>query len=387
MDKRVDYLDGLKGFIAIWVVFTHFMLALFPKGYVGFGSGAAGNMKAEVVANLPWSLLSNSSLSLYLFFAMIPMFIVLGYRRHGNDVAVLQRQAAGRYFQFVIPVFAATVLAFVLYECGFLKYDAMAELTGAPWSQAIIPTTHHVGWMLFYGLLGIYFNNQVEFLTVLWCMHIIFIGSMLTYGIWALFGNSRYRCLAGIVYVIVGCFMPEYLVFAGGGLMGEILYSSQKQEKAGKHTNRTWIGLLCILLGAMLGLVPSPLLPEHVTLHMTYALASMLLLYGWIQCSWAQKLSSWKGIVGVGQYSFSVILSHILVLYSFSYWLYRLLKHFITDAGVLFGLTFLASLGVILVCSKVFFVLFERPSRLLAKRVSGYLCDMGENKDKTGAVR
>ncbi|MGN1179746.1 MAG: hypothetical protein ACI4SD_00925 [Suilimivivens sp.] len=94
MDKRVDYLDGLKGLMTIFVVFTHYMLALFPKGYVGFGSGLEGNLKEEVVANFPWSLFSNTSISLYLFFAMIPMFVVLSYRKHGDDAAVLQRQAS-----------------------------------------------------------------------------------------------------------------------------------------------------------------------------------------------------------------------------------------------------------------------------------------------------
>ena len=387
MDKKLEYLDGLKGLMAIFVVFTHYMLALFPKGYIGFGSGVEENMKEEAAANLPWSLFSNSSISLYLFFAMIAVFIVLKYRRHGNDVSVLQRSAAGRYFQFLIPVFASTVLAFVLYQCGFLQYESMEQLTGAPWSLAIVPTTNHIGWMLFYGLFGIYFNNQVEFLTVLWCMHIIFIGSMLTYGVWALFGNGRNRYLAAIVYLIIACALPDYFVFAVGGILGEILYAKQKREEEGNDREKPWIGLVCILLGAILGLVPSAFLPEHVTLYLTYALASGLILYGVLNCSWSRKLLLWKGFTGISKYGFSIILTHIFVLYSFSYWFYRFLKGFIADAGVLFILTFLVSFVVVVFISKLFWMLFERPSRVLAKKMSGYLCGAEEEEENVGGVK
>lgn len=197
VDKnRIEYFDGLKGLMALIVVLLHYMMALFPKGYVGFGSGVDSNPSSVVEKGMPWSLLSNSSLCLYIFLALISFFIVWGYRQHNSQIEVVQKKAVGRYFQFMIPVFAATVMAYIFYEIGFLQYDMVADMTGTSWSRNLVPTTHNPLKMIFYGIVGIYFNNKVEFLTVLWCMHIIFLGSMLTYAVLALFGNSRYTYLS-----------------------------------------------------------------------------------------------------------------------------------------------------------------------------------------------
>lgn len=369
MSKRVDFLDGLKGLMVIFVVLTHYFLALYPQGYIGYGSNVVGDPKEAVIANLPWSLFSNTSINLYMFLALIPVFIVLSYRRHGNDIAVLQRQAATRYFQFVIPVFAATVLAFIGYESGFFQYEAMAEMTDSSWSLSIIPTTDNPFWMLFSGLFSIYFNQSVECLTVLWCMHIIFIGSMLTYGIWALFGQSKYRYLPGIVYLIIGCFFTEYLVFAGGSIIGEILYIQQTEKGKEKQNKKQWLGWLCTIAGIVFSFLPSAFLPKYVTLHMTYGLATFLLLYGTLNINLLQRILNNKGLISISQYGFSIVLSHIFVLFTFSYWFYKVLMGVISDPGILLFVTFVVSFVVVLICSKIFFELFEKPSRLLAKKV------------------
>lgn len=368
---RIKYIDGLKVIMAIAVVFTHYMLAFYPNGYVGFGSGVNEGIKKCIRGGMPWSLISNSSISLYLFFAMISFVIAVNYREKQSDISVIQKQAVGRYFQFLIPVFAATFLAFVLYETGFLRYEQVAAMTGTPWSLSIRPTTHSFGLMLLYGIIGIYFNNNVEFLTVLWCMHVIFIGSMLTYAIMALFGNLRYKYICCIMFMIVGLIFPQYLVFAVGVISGEIYNYVRYRELEGWKINLAGICMICT--GIAIGMIPSVYLPKYINLYISYAAGSLLILCGVVICRPVQKLLSWKGFMILRGQEFSIILVHIFVLYSFSAWLYKLLLQFIHNNQLCFLFTFLISLPVIALGAIIFNILFEKPSRRLSKRVSGIL--------------
>lgn len=367
MKNRFLYLDGLKGWMAVSVVLTHYMLALWPKGYIGFGSGIEENLRSYVISDMPWSLFSNTSISLYLLFGMISYLVVVAYRSAGNSSAVLERQASKRYFQFLIPVFAATVGAYFLFEIGILPYEEIAELTGSAWNSAIAPTTDNVGWMLFYAVIGIYFNNKLSFLTVLWCMHIIFIGSFLVYGIWALFGKHQNWFVCSLVFFIVSLFYQEYLVFAAGALSGELFV--RWREKAGSR-KLSFCGAVAIVCGIVLGLIPSSLLPEPLSLQMTYAAGVFLILTGLTFCKKIQHFLSWKGFVWLGKYLFSIILAHIFVLYTFSAWLYRFLSVWLeTGSGELFLVTSVVSLPVVILASVAFYKLFEEPSRKLANYV------------------
>lgn len=378
MEKRIRYLDGMKGWMAVVIVLTHYMIALRPEGYVGFGSGVTGDLREHVLANLPWSLFSNTSISLYLLFGMISFVIVVAYRKAGNDVSVLQRQACKRYFQFVLPVFAATVLGGLLYWFGVLQYEGLAGLTGSVWNTAIVPTTDNPGLMLFYALAGIYFNNKVEFLTVLWCMHIIFIGSYLTYGVLALFGRVRYKWVCHAVFLCVAVFYPAYLVFVAGAVCGELWQQKREESRTGRPV---WFGVALVILGLAIGMAPSPFLPAGITLEMTYAVGVLFILSGLIFCERIFRFLSWKWAVWLGRYLFSVILVHIFILYTFSFWLYRLLAVYIEGKDLLFGIVAALSLPVIILCSVGFYRLFELPSRRLAGFVASRLI-----KDTGGEV-
>lgn len=358
---------------------THYMIALRPEGYVGFGSGVTGDLREHVLANLPWSLFSNTSISLYLLFGMISFFIVVAYRKAGDDVTVLQRQACKRYFQFVLPVFVATIAGGLLYQFGILQYEGLAGLTGSVWNTAIVPTTDNPGLMLFYALAGIYFNNKVEFLTVLWCMHIIFIGSYLTYGVLALFGRVRYRWVCYAVFLCVAVFYPAYLVFVAGAVCGELW----QQKREGFKTGRTvWLGVALVILGLVIGMVPSPFLPVGITLEMTYAVGVLFILSGLILSERIFRFLAWKWAVWFGRYLFSVILVHIFILYTFSLWLYRLLAVYIEGKDLLFGLVAALSMPVVMLCSVGFYRLFELPSRKLAGFVASRLIkDTGGEED------
>lgn len=380
MTKRLAYLDGLKGWMAVLIVLAHYMLALWPKGYVGFGSGAEGDLSEYVTDALPWSLFSNTSISLYLLFGMISFLVVVAYRNAGAGSAcpVLERQASKRYFQFLIPVFVATVGAYILYETGILRYEELAELSGSVWNRSVIPTTDNVWLMLFYAVIGIYFNNSVEFLTVLWCMHIIFIGSYLVYAIWALFGNCRWRFVSVLVFSVICIFFPEYFVFAAGALSGELFY--MWQQKSRDRVQDGWKNFLCgvilIVAGIVSGLIPSPLLPEPFSLNVTYAVSVFAILTGLMFCKGIQRFLSWRGFVWLGKYLFSIILVHIFVLYTFSAWFYHVLSAWLeAGSGVIFIVTSLVSFPVVVIISIGFYRLFELPSRKLAayagKRIQG----------------
>ncbi len=133
-----------------------------------------------------------------------------------------------------------------------------------------------------------------------------------------------------------------------------------------------------IVAGIALGLVPSPMLIEPLSLYITYAFSVFLILTGLMFCKGMQRFLSWKGFVWLGKYLFSIILVHIFVLFTFSAWLYRFLLTWLdAGGGAVFAVTSLVSLPVVVLISMGFYRLFELPSRKLAaymgKRIQGDL--------------
>ena len=71
--QRLTYLDGLKGWCAISVCIFHFLLMFAVDGFVGWKCmpQAQENPVSYYFANFPYSVLTNNSFPLYIFFAIL----------------------------------------------------------------------------------------------------------------------------------------------------------------------------------------------------------------------------------------------------------------------------------------------------------------------------
>ena len=191
---RIQYIDGLKLIMCYLIMLIHFTIAYFPDGYISFGSNyTAAERIPAFWDGLPYSIYTNSPFPLHIFFALAAVLPTISFFRSKEPNVSLQRQAIKRYFRFLLPVGVAILGTALLHSWCLLDFKELAQLRNSSWCLSIEPKAMPWPTLLYHALVQCYFENGGDILTVMWCMYIIFLGSMLTLALLALFGSSPFQ--------------------------------------------------------------------------------------------------------------------------------------------------------------------------------------------------
>ena len=137
---RIESIDGLKGLCGIWIVIFHYLLAYAAFGYIGWESGVAASDRTEwYFRYFPYSVLSNGSWPLYIFFAIIafiPAFIFFQKGTFDN----LRRQVTIRYFRLFFPVAGCILFALLVWKAGGFFSQSLGNLLNNNWDKAFYTT-------------------------------------------------------------------------------------------------------------------------------------------------------------------------------------------------------------------------------------------------------
>lgn len=366
---RMLYIDGLKLIMCYMIMLIHFAIAYFPEGYIGFGSVYEPAERSQAFwAGLPYSLYTNSALPLHVFFALIALLPTIAFYRSKQPYLSLQRQAIKRYFRFMLPVAAAIIGTSCLYSSGILDFRGLAQLHNSHWCLAIEPKTISLPNLLFNAFIQCYFENGDDILTVIWCMYIIFLGSMLTLALLALFGNSPFRRWLYLASIPLLLFYPTYAAFIVGIACGDFYVHCLPNPTISKTTQH-FISWLLLALGIFIGYLPDFVFPSPITLFYAYAVASGMIILALLLNPFLQHLLSHPFLTQQAKYSFGVLLVHIWILTSFSKPLYQMLVP-LTDSHCLkFTLCFVICMMFTHLVAILFHNLFEKPSQALADYV------------------
>ncbi len=366
MKKRIDYFDGLKFILCYMVMLMHYALAFLPSGFIGFGSGIEPEDQIRTaIDNLPFSLFVNSSLVLYIFFALISVIATIVFYTTKDQQKFLEKQCVKRYFRFVIPVAAAILLTYGLYQAGLLHFEDAYALSGSSWNLAIAPWAESWAEAFYIAFIKSYFVADNAILTVLWCMDIIFIGSFLTYGFLACMGNSKSRFGAYAVLAVLGCFFPKYLIYLVGIVCGDFFaHGLPNTELQGKKREAAAWALL--LAGIIIGYIPFCFLPANVSVTLLYCAGTLLVLFGLMYSEFLQKLLSAKPLVSQAKYSFALLLTQIPVMFGISYHTFKWIEQITGNYVLTFVINAVIYAIITHLVSIAFYHLFEKPSIKLA---------------------
>ena len=100
--KRLNYIDGLKGWCAISVCLLHFLLTFTINGYIGWKClpEAAANTFEYYFEWFPYSILTNNSFPLYIFFTLISFIVSYTFLKDKREEK-LKQKIIMRYFRFL----------------------------------------------------------------------------------------------------------------------------------------------------------------------------------------------------------------------------------------------------------------------------------------------
>ena len=363
---RIQYIDGLKLIMCYMIMLIHFTIAYFPDGYISFGSNyTAAERIPAFWDGLPYSIYTNSPFPLHIFFALAAVLPTISFFRSKEPYVSLQRQAIKRYFRFMIPVAAAIIGTSLLHTCGILDFKELAQLNNSPWCLSIEPKAMPWPTLLYHALVQCYFENGGDILTVMWCMYIIFLGSMLTLALLALFGSSPFRKWLYLASIPLLLAYPTYAAFIMGIACGDF-YVNGLEKLSLTNSQQSCVPWLLLVGGLIIGYMPDFMFPTPITPFYAYAAASGMIILSLMLNSCLQSILSKPFLVHHAKYSFSVLLVHICVLAGVSKYIYQALQPLTNSHLLSFALCFSICVVITQLLAMVFYQLFEKPSQALA---------------------
>jgi peptidoglycan/LPS O-acetylase OafA/YrhL len=189
----LGYLDGLRGWAALLVVFSHGILAV----DAALLSGQRPDSRAPFdlwLSGTPFFPLANGgNLAVCLFFALSGYVLAHSYARSRQSWLAL---VARRYVRLVIPMLAGCVIAWALLSAGLLSNHAASEITRSSWLGMQFQQMPNLGQAIvepLATLLAIRTEVTQTYDSSLWTMPIEALGSLVLITAFALAGRLGHR--------------------------------------------------------------------------------------------------------------------------------------------------------------------------------------------------
>lgn len=302
---RRTYLDGLRGWASLFVVFSHmgpmFLLA---------------NYKLPV---LPFFL--DGLLAVYVFFVLSGYVLSIGYFEHG-DRSQLVALGLRRYPRLTIPILISCLLAFALVNAGAMSNATAGSTAASPWLSSFYTFETSIPSVLRFSLWDVYIDDKApSYNAVLWTMRYEFWGSLiLVVSLWIL--RSRAALVTGYAIFSVACvyFQSPLFAFVIGVALAQ--GTAALQRKRAQSPRAASLAAVAILI---LALTVAALRTGWLWSPVAMSIMAGAVLLALVVCTPLQQALSGGISARLGHLSFPLYLTHLLVICSWSSWLYMLL--------------------------------------------------------------
>ena len=314
--KRLNYIDGLKGWCATSVCLLHFQLMFVIDGFIGWKClpEAASDPFGYYFRWFPYSILTNNSFPLYIFFALISFIVSYTFLKNRNEDKLKQKILL-RYFRFMPLVLVACFVAYLLLHFKLCPLQEFYDITGNTWAYARLEENYSFFDMMKIGLFTSYFEGT-QLVSPLWCLHYIFLGSMLSFIMMLLYTKvDNKRFFFGSAILVFYFVDQNYLAFIIGLIAGII---ASKEYSLSEVNSALMVAVSCIL-----GLFPPVLLPSYVNVVTLYAIGAGILIVSIHCCFSNHPLLCNKFADFLGRESLALIVWHFLIMQSLNIFLYN----------------------------------------------------------------
>lgn len=322
-ERKVTYLDGLRGLAALAVVIAHYFQVFVPAMFEN-RADISHFAFDRIVPKTPLNVLYNGNFAVCVFFVLSGYVLSYRFFRRKERAAA----AAGlvkRYFRLAVPAFVSVLLAYAVMKLGWGYYDEVRALTKAtmPDPYAAAPA---FGELVAQGLYRTFFAYGMAYNPVLWTMTYELYGSFLVYTVLLVAGTSRLRF--AVYAVAIWWFRDSYYL---GFWLGMLLSDLGNSYPTSRLAIRSRAALLLLAAaGLYLGSYPyvSPAGTVYAWLPVradgfpnTVACrtaGAFLLLLSLLNSRAGQAALASKPLAYLGRLSFSLYLVHFTVLCSFA---------------------------------------------------------------------
>lgn len=374
--ERVVFLDGIRGWASLMVLFSHlpvFFLANTVPGLKGWFFGFA----------------SDGNLAVFIFFVLSGFALSTGYIQTGK-LSVLTSLALRRYLRLAIPILFSCLLAFALMQSGLFYNTTAGTLSQNSWTSGFYTFQTSLISCLQFALYDVFvrYNGAVSFNPVLWTMSIELWGSFVVFSICALVMHLRTRgiILAAIIAYLYAVNNIWYLPFVCGIAITLVHHRyNLRLDGTLKWIAPLLIGLIVYYSASTMrgGIFGLPAVPRNDLFNILAACGVVFLaacvasVRRFFEC----RLSKYLGSI-----SFSLYLTHFMVICSFSSYLLIWLERFGLSREMSSAINFAASVPACILVAHLFRHI-ENFAIETARRFSTYLMrERGAEREQEGAL-
>jgi peptidoglycan/LPS O-acetylase OafA/YrhL len=371
-DRRIHYIDTLRGFASVQVLLSHAMLAFFLN--LALASPSSGTLIGYLAASPLFFAIDGASAVCIFFvisgYVLTPMFT---YSRAGSSAIIFSR-----FVRLVIPAIAACGLSAILFQL-FGGYNELAgAIANSQWlAEGWRPSANL--WFLkdavINGLLLGYQDSSLtqwfgfpaaflgsmenSYVTPLWTLSIEFYGSMLV----LLLARSRSRVLILVVAIVL---VRTYLLcFVVGHLASRL-------DLGGKRLLVQWpVAAMAATIGVAICLTSHfwsphflvqfceqsvqilPPCPMTKTSYLMRVYGATLFTVGLMQCPAIRRALSHEQLRALGRLSFPIYLTHWPIIFGIGSFLLVALTPW-TGAYPARLMAMLASVAITILASRCF---------------------------------
>lgn len=332
MDKRLDvlksqrleWLDGLRGICCILIFVHHFLLIFYPSTFSGNATPSHMIARLDVsLAQSPFAFLFNGNFLVCIF--CVVSAISISYSIFKNtDLDRLSKSMIKRLPRLALPLFAVSLLVYIMMKLSLFKNDAAVQITQSWWLAHYYQNDLHL-WQVFRtSFIDVWFVGNDDFSTAFWMLKYIFYGSFTTYILSVMAWHKNRRIFIVYIFAAVVFFLLDNLIvnFVLGTILGYFMAKGVKPPRA-----KLW-GMLLVLFGAFLGGYPTGVSPDNIyrffptvfkdiTPYFMYHSIGAFTFVAGLYCLDLNFLKR-KPCLFLGKISYAVYLLHIPVLFALS---------------------------------------------------------------------
>lgn len=322
--QRVHFLDGIRGWAALFVLLNHLI-----GGLLTISAPELVSNKAVFLDHLTHSqyisiifttfirYITDGHLAVYVFFVLSGY--ALSFHQINFNKRNLSLAASSRYFRLMIPIVITTLITYAAMRMGLIFNLQIAPQTSSEWIRRFFDFDATFRGALSYSFYDVFFNysETKTYNPALWTMPIEIIGSFLIYGFLGLFReNSTVQWKIAIIIATHFFFsMPAYACFFIGYLIAEL---NSKFPINKEKVENILLERLSLLVFALISILSTYYIDSDKLVCLFASLIILSASYSHhLRYFFSNAISSF-----LGEISFPLYLIHFLVICSWSSFVY-----------------------------------------------------------------